>query len=144
MPPEKVAVMVPVPPLHDGSALVSVRVMADGWVSVLVWVAVHPLASFTTTVWVVAVSPVNWNGDVAQGVGLGERQRERRRIHQRHGLGAGATVDVFGGDHVRSRGHARERLRRGVGREGAAVELELVRAGAARERGGDGPVARPV
>src|SRR5439155_26570874 len=66
VPPENVAVMVPVPPSHDASALVSVRVMADGWVSVLVWVAVHPLASFTTTVWVVAVSPVNWNGDVAE------------------------------------------------------------------------------
>src|SRR5947199_10761984 len=38
VPPENVAVMVPVEPLQEGSVLVSVRVMADGWVSVLVWV----------------------------------------------------------------------------------------------------------
>src|SRR5438093_1702320 len=65
VPPENVAVMVPVPPLHDGSALVSVRVMADGWVRVLVWLVVHRLASFTTTVCAPAARPLNVSGDVA-------------------------------------------------------------------------------
>ena len=59
VPPENVAVSVPFDRPAQPSLLVSVRLIALGWVKVLVWVLVHRLASRTITVWEPEASPVN-------------------------------------------------------------------------------------
>ena len=64
MPPEYVAVMVPLLAPLQPSVLVRDRATAVGWVNVLDWVVVQPLASCRFTVWDPAARPVKACGEV--------------------------------------------------------------------------------
>ena len=63
-PPENVAVMVPVPPLHSGSALASDSDSAGGSTSVMDWALVHALASLAVTVCDPGATALNVFGEV--------------------------------------------------------------------------------